>query len=211
MKSEFIPKIGKYYSLKENAVFTRIKLGAWTFIVLCTMMIIGSLSSEDSISVAVSPTFHFHQFDSSISTYGENSIKLSGKLEIKHPSLIQRLLMPRNFIEFDILNCLLIITIAILLLWLLPHIHSSTIFQTDISSRIRWIGIALISFCLLDYARIFFYIMPEISRLTNDQFLYIKNGFILMPISFWLGITVLWIGKVYKNAFHLKQEQQLTI
>jgi hypothetical protein len=32
-----------------------------------------------------------------------------------------------------------------------------------------------------------------------------------VPVPFWLGITVLWISRIYRNAFNLKQDQQLTI
>lgn len=211
MKSVFIPKIGKYYSLKENAVFTRIKLGAWTFIIMGIFMIIGSLVSDTSISIPVSPTFDHPHYDTTITTYGNNSLKLTGKLEIKQPTIGQRLLLPQRFIEFDVLNSLLVICISVLILRLLPHIHSTVLFQTDVSKRIRLIGFALIIFWILNILRIFAYTLPEISRLTNNHFIYHINSFMLAPVPFWLGITVLWIGRIYKNAFNLKQEQQLTI
>ncbi len=211
MTRNFIPPIGKYYSLKENAMFTRIKLSAWTFIILCVIMITALLMGEDSISVPVQPTFDFTNYDSSFARYGENTIRLSGKLEIVHPSLTQKMLMPVSLLEMDVLNCLLIITMSILVLRLLPHIHSTVLFQKDISPSIRSIGFALIIFWLLDLLRIFYFTIPEISRLTNNQFIYQKNGFTFIPVPFWLGLTVLWISRVYKNAFTLKKEQELTI
>lgn len=211
MKSINVPAIGKYDSLKENAVFTRIKLGAWTFIIIGIFMVIGSLVSDTSISIPVSPTFDYPQYDTAITTYGNNLLKLSGNLEIKQPTIYQRLLLPQRFIEFDVLNSLLVISISVLILRLLPHIHSSVLFQTDISKSIRLIGFILIIFWLLDILRIFAYTLPEISRLTHHQFIYHINSFMLAPVPFWLGITVLWIGRIYKNAFNLKQEQQLTI
>lgn len=211
MNKSFMPKIGKYYSLKEKAVFTRVKLGAWTFIILSILMIFGNLSSDTKIDVPVRPGFDFPHTDTIISSYGSNHIKLTGKLEIAEPSFIQRLLLPHSFIEFDILNCLLIITLSILTLRLLPHMHSSVLFQKDISNRIRLIGITLMIFWLLDMVRLFAYTVPEISRLTNNQFNYQKNGFLFVPVPFWLGIIVLWINRIYKSAFNLKQEQQLTI
>ena len=203
--------IGKYYSLKEKAVITRIKLGAWTFIILGTLMIFGNLFSDSSIAVPVHPTFDYPHFDTTISNYGNNNIKLTGKLEIMQPSFTQKLLLPESIIEFDILNCALIIILSILILRLLPHIHSTVLFQTDISKRIRLIGIALIIFWILDVIRTFFYAIPEINRLTNNQFIYHTNSFMFVPVPFWLGITVLWISRIYRNAFNLKQDQQLTI
>lgn len=203
--------IGKYYSLKENAMFTRIKLGAWTFMIFCTLMIFANLGSDIEINVPIHPNFDNPHYDTIISKYGNNSVLLTGRLEITQPSFKQKLLLPGSFIEFDILNCLLVIAISILLLRSLPHIHSTALFQKDISNRIRLIGLTLIIFWILDMVRIFAYTVPEISKLTNNQFIYQKNGFMFAPVPFWLGILVLWIGKIYKNAFHLKQEQQLTI
>lgn len=211
MTRKFIPPIGKYYSLKEKAMFTRIKLGAWTFIILCLTMIIALMIGDDSISVPVQPGFNYPNYDSSFANYGENMIRLSGKLEITHPTLTQKILLPVSLLEMDVLNCLLIITMSILVLRLLPHIHSSVLFQKDISPSIRAIGFALIIFWLLDLLRIFYFTVPEVIRLTNNQFIYQKNSFMFIPVPFWLGLTVLWIGRVYKNAFRLKQEQQLTI
>lgn len=211
MTRKFIPPIGKYYSLKENAMFTRIKFGAWTFIILSLTMTIALLMGEDSISVPVQPTFNFTNYDSSFAKYGENAIRLSGKLEIVHPTLTQKMLLPVSLLEMDVLNCLLIITMAILILRLLPHIHSTVLFQKDISPAIRSIGFTLIIFWLLDLLRIFYFTIPEISRLTNNQFIYQKNSFMFIPVPFWLGLAVLWIGKVYKNAFTLRKEQELTI
>ena len=203
--------IGKYYSLKENAMFTRIKIGAWIFILLSILMISANLGSDTKINVAVRPTFDYPRYDTIISKYGSTSIMLTGQLEISKTTFTQRLLLPGSFIEFDILTCLLIITLSILTLRLLPHIHSTVLFQKDISYRIRLIGITLIIFWLLDMVRIFAYTIPEISKLTNNQFIYQKSGFMFVPVPFWLGILALWISKIYKNAFYLKQEQQLTI
>lgn len=203
--------IGKYYSLKENAVFTRIKIGAWSFIIFGTIIIIASLSSDISISVPVRPVFDYPQYDTVISSYGDNSIKLTGNLEIAKASFTQKLLLPSVFLDLDILNGLLLIIMSILVLRLLPYIHSTVLFQTDISNRIRSIGLTLMIFWVLDVLRIFSYTIPEISRLTANQFIYHTGSFIFVPVPFWLGITVLWISRIYKNAFNLKQEQQLTI
>jgi len=212
MKPAFIPKIGKYYSLKENAVFTRIKLGAWTMIIICTLFIVASLVSDDSfIEVPVKPAFDNPKLNTVIANYQLHTISLTGTLKINNASWAQKILLPDQLMEFDLFHCLLFIAISILLLKVLPHLHSSTLLRTDISLLIRWMGIVLIVFWILDTSRIFLFTIPEIRKITNNEFIYQKNGFLFFPIPFWLGISVLWVSRLYKNAFAVKQEQELTI
>lgn len=203
--------IGKYYSLKEDAMFTRIKFGSWTLILFSVLMIIGNLQSDRGVTVSVRPDFNYPHPNTVISGYGSGNIKLTGEFEISKPTFTQRLLLPDSFFEFDSLNCLLIIVLSVLVLRLLPYIHSSMLFQADISKRIKLIGFALIIFWIVDMLRIFFYTIPEISSLTNHQFKYQKSGFMVVPLPLWLGIIILWISSLFKKAFSLKQEQQLTI
>lgn len=212
MYSNFIPKIGKYYSLKENAMFTRIKLGAWTMICICSIFIITGLASNESfVEVPVRPSFDNLKLDTVLANYGQHNIKLTGVLQVNNATWKQKILFPDQLLEFDLFNCLLVICISILLLKLLPHIHSKTVLQSDISSLIRWMGITLIGFWILDMLRIFLFTVPEISKLTNNEFIYQKNGFMFFPVPFWLGIAILWVSRLYKNAFAVKQEQELTI
>jgi|GEM_PF-1984984 len=208
MTSNYIPKIGKYYSLKENAVFTRIKLGAWTLIVVCSFFIVAGLVSNDAfIEVPVKPGFDNKQLNTVIANYKQHSVTLTGTLRINNASWSQKLLIPDQLMEFDVLNCLLVIAVCIVLLKLLPHIHSKTLLQIDISPLIRWIGIILIGFWILDLLRIFLFTIPEISKITNNEFIYQKPGFMFFPVPFWLGVSIIWVSRLYKNAFTIKQQQ----
>ena len=66
-------------------------------------------------------------------------------------------------------------------------------------------------FWLIDVFRIFFYAMPQVKEFTNEQFIFRRTGYLIFPLQFWLGIGILWVSRLYKNAFRLKQEQELTI
>lgn len=201
----------KYQPLKEKAMYTRIKLTAWTIILFCSFLGIMTLSNDSEITVPVQPTLEASFYDSVYKTYGSGIVQVSGNFVIKETHFLQRLLIPAQSLEFDILSCALLIFLSTIILKLLPHVHSQVLFKTDISHWIGYIGWALMIFWLLDTARIFFYAMPEIKKLTNNQFVFRRTGYLMFPLQFWLGIGILWVSRLYKNAFCLKQEQELTI
>lgn len=204
-------KLQKYYPFKEKALFTRIKLGAWTIIIFCSIMIIGTLSDSTDVSVPVQPTFNAASYDQIFKEYGNAEIKISGNIRIKKTTFLQRLLLPNSFIEFDVLGCLLLITLSIIILKLLPHVHSQVLLKKDISVWIRYIGWTLIIFCIFDIFRIYFFAIPEIEKITNGEFIFRRSGYVIFPLQLYAGIGILWVGKLYKNAFRIKQEQDLTI
>lgn len=201
----------KYAPLKEQAMYSRIKLTAWTMILFCSFLAIMTLSNDSEIRVPVQPTLEASFYDSTYKTYSTGVVQVSGNFVIKETHFLQRLLIPAQFLEFDILSCVLLIVLSAIILKLLPHVHSQVLFKTDISHWIGYIGWALMIFWLLDTARIFFYAIPEIKRLTNNQFVFRRTGYLMFPLQFWLGIGILWVSRLYKNAFRLKQEQELTI
>lgn len=201
----------KYQPLGEQAMYTRIKLGAWTILVFCSIMAIGALAGGTDVSVPVKPSSHYPSYDQPLKNYSNTEIKIAGEFKIKEPVFLQKLLLPNSFIEFDVLGCLLLITLSIIVLKLLPHVHSQGLLKKDISPWIRSIGWTLIIFFFLDIFRIFFYAMPEIDRITNHEFIFRRSGYILFPLQFYTGLGILWVSRLYKNAFRLKQEQELTI
>lgn len=201
----------KYYSFKEQALFTRIKLGAWTIIIFCSLLSAGGLSNDSIIEIPVKPHLVSPYKDKVVATYNKSSIHISGVLQIQQPNFLQRLLLPSSFLEFDILSNLLLITLAVIVLKLLPHVHSQALFKTDISKTISVFGWTLMIFWLLDTCRLFFYTMPQIELLTNNEFMFARTGYMMFPIQFWLGIGILWVSRLYKNAFNIKQDQSLTI
>ncbi len=201
----------KYQPLKEKAMYTRIKLTAWMMILFCSLFIVMTLSNDSEMKVPVQPTLDSSFYDSTYKTYSNAELQITGDFIIKETSLLQRLLIPAQFLEFDILSCLLLIVLSFIVLKLLPHVHSQVLFKTDISHWIRYIGWALMIFWLLDIARIFFYAIPEIKKLSNNAFMFRRTGYLVFPLQFWLGIGILWVSRLYKNAFRLKQEQELTI
>lgn len=201
----------KYQPLKEQAMYTRVKFGAWTILVFCSIMVIGGLSGGTDVTVPVQPTFNYPAYDQPFKYYPNVEIKIAGEFRIIEPGFLQKLLLPNSFIEFDVLGCLLLITLSIIVLKLLPHVHSQAFLKKDISPWIKAIGWTLIIFCFLDFLRIFFYAMPEIDRITNHEFIFRISGYVIFPLQFYTGLGILWVGRLYKNAFRLKQEQELTI
>lgn len=192
-------------------MYTRIKLGAWTIIVFCSIMAIGALAGGTDVSVPVKPSSHYPSYDQPLKNYSNIEIKIAGEFRIIEPDFLQKLLLPNSFIEFDVLGCLLLITLSIIVLKLLPHVHSQALLKKDISPWIKAIGWTLIIFCFLDFLRIFFYAMPEIDRITNHEFIFRRSGYVIFPLQFYTGLGILWVSRLYKNAFRLKQEQELTI
>jgi len=203
--------IKKYRPLKEQAMYTRAKLGAWTIMIFCSIMIIGSLSEGSDVSVPVQPTLNTSFYDQTFKNYGYADVKVTGEFKIKEASFLQRLLLPNSFIEFDILGCLQLITLSFIFIKLLPHVHSQALFKKDVSRWIKYIGWTLIIFWLLDVSRIFFYAIPEIKKITNHEFIFRRSGYMIFPLQFYTGLGMLWVSRLYKNAFQLKQEQELTI
>lgn len=192
-------------------MYTRIKFSAWTIIIFCSLLAIMTLNDDSKITVPVQPTLESSYYDSNYKAYSSGVIKISGNFIITNTSFLQRLLIPTQFLEFDILSCLLLIVLSAIILKLLPHVHSQVLFKTDISRWIQYIGWSLMIFWVLDTVRIFFYAIPEIKKLTNNEFMFRRTGYLMFPLQFWLGIGILWVGRLYKNAFRLKQEQELTI
>lgn len=211
MLRSFIKEAGKYYSFKEKALFTRIKLGAWTIIIFCSLFAVGGLFNDSAIQIPVKPQFLSSYKDKVVASYSKGTVHINGEFQIDNPNLLQRLLLPDSLLEFDILSNLLLITLAVIVLKLLPHVHSQKLFKTDISKTIGLFGWALMIFWLLDSLRIFFYTMPQIKILTKNEFMFARTGYLIFPIQFWLGIGILWVSRLYKNAFNIKQEQELTI
>ena len=201
----------KYQPLKEQAMYTRIKFSAWSIIIFCSLLAIMTLNDGSKITVPVQPTLESSFYDSTYKAYSSGAIQISGNFIITKTSFLQRLLIPTQFLEFDILSCLLLIVLSTIILKLLPHVHSQVLFKTDISRWIQYIGWSLMIFWVLDIARIFFYAIPEIKKLTNNEFMFRRTGYLMFPLQFWLGIGIIWVSKLYKNAFRLKQEQELTI
>lgn len=192
-------------------MYTRTKLGAWTVMIFCSIMVMGTLSGGSDVSVPVQPSFNSASYDQILKKYENTDIKIIGEFTIKEPDFFQRLLLPNSLIEFDVLGCFLLITLSIIVLKLLPHVHSQALLKKDISPWIKYIGWTLIIFCFLDYFRIFFYAMPEIERITNKEFVFRRTGYLIFPLQFYTGLGILWVSRLYKNAFRLKQEQELTI
>lgn len=211
MLRSFIKEAGKYYSFKEKAMFTRIKLGAWTIIIFCSLLSVAGLSDDSSIQIPVKPHLLSPYKDKVVASYDKNSVQISGELQIQHPTFLQRLLLPDSLWEFDILSNLLLIILAIIVLKLLPHIHSQALLKKDISKLISLFGWALMVFAVLDIARIYFYAIDLVATITKDEFIIDRTGYRIFPIQFWLGIGILWVSRLYKNAFNIKQEQSLTI
>lgn len=211
MINSTIEKLKKYAPVKEQAMYTRIKLAAWTMIILCSVFASITLTEGFEVTIPVQPVFKSTYFDSSILNYAAGDIKLTGDFRISEPSFLQRLLLPAKFWEFDVFNCLFLIILSVIILKVLPYTHSKSILKTDISHWIKYVGWTVMLFWLIDVIRVFFYAMPEIEKLTNHQFMFRKTGYLVFPIQFWLGIGILWVSRLYKNAFLVKQEQELTI
>lgn len=201
----------KYRPLKEKAMYTRIKLAAWTIIILCTVFAIITLLEGFEVTIPVQPVFDSTYFDKKFITYPNGDIKISGDFRIMNPSFTQRLLLPATHWEFDVINCIFLIILSIIILKVLPHTHSQSLLKKDISSWIKYVGLTIMVFWLIDVFRIYFYAMPQTKELTNGQFAFRKAGYLIFPLQFWLGIGILWVSRLYKNAFRLKQEQELTI
>lgn len=202
---------GKYYSIKEKALFTRIKLGAWVIIIFCSLISVAGLSDDSSIQIPVKPHLLSPYKEKVVISYSKSAVHVSGDLLIEHPTFSQRLLLPDSLWEFDILSNLLLITLAVIVLKILPHVHSQALFKKDISKMISAFGWSLMIFWILDTLRVHLYTMPQVEILTNAEFMFVKNGYIIFPVQFWLGIGILWVSRLYKNAFNIKQEQSLTI
>lgn len=211
MLNTMLKNFGKYYSFKEQAMYTRIKLGAWTVVVFCSIMIMGTLSGSSDVVVPVQPTLSSQYYGQNFKNYENAEIKITGDFRIKEANFLQRLLLPNSFIELDVVGCLLLITLSIIVLKLLPHVHSQVLLTKDISPWIRYIGWTLILFCFLDVIRIFFYAMPEVERITHHEFIFRRSGYVIFPLQFYTGLGMLWVSRLYKKAFSLKQEQEFTI
>ncbi len=201
----------KYQPLKEQVMYTRIKLAAWTMIILCTVFASITLLEGFEVTIPVQPVFNSTYFDKSFINYPAGDIKITGDFRITNPSFTQRLLLPATHWEFDVFNCIFLIILSLFILKVLPHTHSQSLLKTDISNWIEYVGWTIMGFWLIDVFRIFFYAMPQVKEFTNEQFIFRRTGYLIFPLQFWLGIGILWVSRLYKNAFRLKQEQELTI
>ncbi|MEO6612021.1 MAG: DUF2975 domain-containing protein [Chitinophagaceae bacterium] len=188
---------------------TKYQLISFLFIVLSVFFIGYTLISKNSIlEINVKPASNTRLSEQPLATYGSNTVLAEGKLVIKNPSLAQKLMYPDND-DLDLLSNLVILVVAISIFMISNKINVSDPFKNNISKYLTVIGLAFISYFLLNKIRLYI-IKGDILSMTNDEFTIIKNNS-TATLTMWMGILILCIRLILRKGLLLQQEQDLTV
>ncbi|HAI84342.1 MAG TPA: hypothetical protein DCL43_11790 [Chitinophagaceae bacterium] len=158
--------------------------------------------------VAVRPAATSALYQQPATKVGLVSLNNHGTLTVNDASFYQRLVLPELVSSFNILDNLMIITLGIIYFLIRRRSKEIQHLQADVSKLLRYAGIV----CIL-----FYFVVPlqqylalqEVKTLTDGNFVLVtttRNGFQL-----WLGIVCLWFADIYRKAFLLQQDSNLTI
>lgn len=175
------------------------------------LFILIGYSNEKKLVVAVEPVETSLYFNKPITNYGVDSVLLKGQLEIVNPTFLQKMLIMDASPDYDMFTLIMTAIISIIIIRLLPKLHSRNLFRKDISASIRLLGYLLIFHAMVSYYRTIVYTPGEIGRITNNEFTNHRTFPVLICAELYTAFLVIAIGSAFKKGIQLQQEQDLTV
>ncbi|MFN4008099.1 MAG: hypothetical protein ACK4HE_11360 [Chitinophagaceae bacterium] len=183
------------------ALIISLSIGAATF-----GLIVALTTPEREVAVRPAATSALYQQPAT--KIGLVTLNNYGTLTVNDANFFQRLILPSLVSSFNILDNLLVITLGIIYFLIRKRSKEILHLQADVSKLLRYAGIV----CILFYFFVLlqqYLALREVKTLTNGNFVLAttaQNGFQL-----WLGIVCLWFADIYRKAFLLQQDSNLTI
>ncbi len=184
------------------------KIMSWAGLMASVASIVISLFFQPSLELTVKPSFAGSYYNDTLVAYNETTIGVMGAMEIKNPTIVQRLFYANDFSEFDSLRNTFWIVLCISIIRLIKDLEQGTTFSHSFSRILRFLGWTLIIFYLVEMLQSA-WMAHEVKKLTEGQFRRHKtyHDSLLLVI----GVLMIWFSRMHKYAVNLKSEQDLTI
>ena len=185
-----------------------VKFLLWAGLMASIASLVIALTSQPPLEIAVKPASKTTAYQQVIASYPSGKISTMGSFEISHPTLLQRLMLPNSYSEFDVLRILFWMAMCICSLDIVYALGDGTGFTYSFSRLLRLMGWILVIYFFLDKLR-FGLVRKIVSELTQQQF--IATPFNRGSLELMLGILLIWLSRLHNQAVSIKQENDLTI
>lgn len=203
MKQSFLER------LIINPVVPKVIIGLYIILVFADI-ITPFVDKDVKYEIGVMPASQNEDNPIIFSDYPQASVQTKGKLEIKNPTITDRLIFRTSYTP-ALTTLLAYLTILILLfrntrLFLLASKEFS--FRKSMWKQTMIIGLILILFAFVNMAK-----EPVASRIiakySNGEFK--KDETFVHWLQMWSGLLLIFLGTAFKKATDLQQEQDLTV
>ena len=168
------------------------------------------LTDSESIVVPVKPLANSKFYDSSFYKKENTTIQFTGNLVLEQPTLYERIMLPSDGFGGDFFNSLILFIIVGILLFYFNNLLDLATLKKEISKPLQIIGILLICYHFFEGLQIV-QANNIIKQKTEGMFIHSHYKNFSIISNLWIGILLLFFVRVYKKAFSLQQEQDLTV
>lgn len=139
------------------------------------------------------------------------NVVLAPKVELKNLNFFQAKMIQSSNSYFDTVNLFFYLIVISVTLFFSYKYSINNIFQHQFSNILKWTGIVIIAFLIIDYIRDF-YTATLIIKQTKQLYFFNNNNYLIwFDIRLLIAIYLIWLHKAFKKAEKLQEEADLTV
>jgi hypothetical protein len=173
-------------------------MGAWGF---CSSL----FSDSYTINLHINQTLSIQQPKELLTFASAKLLSNQTVLEIKNPTILQRLFWP-NENDFEPLVWLVVFITGVVVLKIFMSLGPQIVFQKD---NLKWLNLLCGSYitCFFIFHFSGYFINSQVQALTNEQLTYNRFGNAHTSNLVWIGFLFVFIYQLYKRGLDLQESK----
>jgi hypothetical protein len=173
-------------------------MGAWGF---CSSL----FSDSYTINLHINQTLSIQQPKELLTFASAKLLSNQTVLEIKNPTILQRLFWP-NENDFEPLVWLVVFITGVVVLKIFMSLGPQIVFQKD---NLNWLNLLCGSYitCFFIFHFSGYFINSQVQALTNEQLTYNRFGNAHTSNLVWIGFLFVFIYQLYKRGLDLQESK----
>ncbi|MEO8174267.1 MAG: DUF2975 domain-containing protein [Sediminibacterium sp.] len=192
-------------------ILPRIRRSFIGLLMFCILFLSIGISQSNGITVPVKPMPTTKYANQQVAVYTHGVVSSAGQLNITHPGMIERILLPNLTTDLDMLTLLFLALASIIIILVVPKLQQQHLFRKDISNYIRALGYLVALHGLLTFYRNAVYAHQKIEALTNNEFTSFNPSALLIWTELYFSMVIIALAGLYRRGIKLQQEQDLTV